>query len=68
MKKKDSSDRSEPIVVEPDDDIFSNKFFGGLSGMINNFGGGYSEVKSYTSYTKFKNGKLVKKGREEFII
>ena len=63
--KNSAAERKEPIVVEPDDEIKDVNIepnfglFNVFSGM-NNLGG-FSEVKSYSSYTEYKDGKLVKK-------
>ena len=51
--------KSCPIVEEPDDEI-ENKYFGLFSG--NNFFGSISsEVKTFSTYTEYRNGKMVKK-------
>lgn len=67
--------RPEPIVVEPDDQLVESDrfhvpfegifrgddFFGKFLGDIPDFQKkGYYEVKSYSSYKEYKDGKLVK--------
>jgi len=73
--KVDKVSAKEPIVEEPDDsavmmrpdDIFGNFGFGFFGNFLErefknweNLDGGYREVRTYSSFKQYENGKIVK--------